>query len=428
MLPFFPVPMDVAQQVHVQARVEERVRTGNDVSAEETELNPQLRYDFIWQNGQNHFVAIYQPRLVATHTWKRPSVDTTLVNPAALNLSDPNDHPLSLIHNGGLGFEAARQRYRLSMYQFGAYGPITTTSLLVHAPWTGDGLPADPLAIIPSTIAARFTLLFLQTQIFAPIRLNRRVALIPGFVYNAFGGADGESRGVMAMTQGPGATLALEVAATRADRLVTTIGAGRVTTSFEGDRSGPVILRAEATQSARHWWSRNLSTELLAGATVGGDAIGGFALYSLFSAGLLYDSYPLARIEPGAPAQAGPAGSGNRLQVGTVVKATPWIDLFSGGLEQRAVGVVAANYTMGNFMLRGKLEAAKVFNTPRSVAKYTFVQGEVGARYTFARAFALDGGVRYGVQDIQNAIRLHHLNQATFYAGLTWNSPDFLRR
>ena len=198
MLPFLPVPMDVAQQAHVEVRAEERIRTGNDVAAEETELKPQLRYDFIWKSGLDHFVAIYQPRLVFTHTFSRPSVDPLVVNPATLNLTNPNDNPLALLHQGGAGFELVWPRYRVSLYQFGAYGPITTTAVLVQAPWAGDGTPPDPTAIIPSTIAARFTLLFLQTQFFVPIRVTRRVALVPGFVYNAFGGADSSSRGATA--------------------------------------------------------------------------------------------------------------------------------------------------------------------------------------------------------------------------------------
>ena len=84
MFPFLPVQMDVAQQAYVQARAEERIRTGNDVTAEETELNPQLRYDFIWKGGENHFVAIYQPRFVYTHTFSRPTVDPKVVNPAKI--------------------------------------------------------------------------------------------------------------------------------------------------------------------------------------------------------------------------------------------------------------------------------------------------------------------------------------------------------
>src|SRR4029079_5476200 len=100
----------------------------------------------------------------------------------------------------GLGFEMVQPRYRVALYQFAAYGPITTTAILVTAPWSGDGPPPDPNPIIPSTIAARFTLLFAQTQLFVPIRLTPRVALTPGVVYNAFGGADSQSRGVIAMT------------------------------------------------------------------------------------------------------------------------------------------------------------------------------------------------------------------------------------
>ncbi|CAN5822163.1 hypothetical protein BH11MYX4_BH11MYX4_31360 [soil metagenome] len=412
--------MDVAQQAYVQAHIEERVRTGNDVTAEETELNPLLRYDFIWKSGQNHVVAIYQPRFVLTHTFNRPTVDERVVSPATLNLTDPNETPLSALHNGGLGVEVLRARYRVSLYQFAAYGPITTTSILVQAPWNGEGPPADPNAIIPSTIAARFTLLFLQTQFFAPIKLTRHVALIPGFVYNAFGGADSASRGVIAFTSGPGASLALDVAATRDDRFLTTVGGGRITTDFEGDRTGAIIYRAEATQSWRHWWSRNVSTELAGGGSVGGDDISGFSLFGQGSAGLLYDSYPFFRLEPGAAAQGGPPGRGNRIQVGLVAKAAPWIDLFSGELEQRAVGVGAVNYTIGRTMLRGQLSAAKVFNTPRSIAKYSILQAETGIRYNLAPTVFVDGGLRYGSQEFDNAIRFNQLTQATVYAGFTW--------
>lgn len=424
MLPFLPVPMDVAQQAYVQARAEERIRTGNDVQAVESEFNPQLRYDFIWGGGQNHFVALYQPRFVLTHTFSTPfsrgAIDEDLVNPGTLNTTDPNKTPFSALNNGGVGLEIVRPRYRISLYQFGAYGPITTTSLLVQAPWTGEGPPPDPNPIIPSTIAARFNLLFLQTQFFVPIRLSRRVALTPGFVYNAFGGADSVSRGVIAMTSGPGANLALDVQATRDDRLTSTIGGGRITTDFEGDRTGAIIYRAEATQAWRHWYSRNVSTELLGGGQVGGDEINGFALYSLASASLNYDSYPLFRLPPGAPPQGGPPGHGNRVQIGLVAKVTPWIDLFSGGLEQRGVGSAAINYTIDRTMLRAQASYARVFPDPRTVANYQLFQAEGGVRYHVIPTFWFDLGLRFGVQDFDNAIRFNQLTQATVFGGLTY--------
>ena len=420
MLPFLPVPMDVAQQAYVQVRAEERGRTGNDVTAAETELNPQLRYDFIWVGGQNHFVAIYQPRFLYTHTFSQPTINPNLVNPATLNTADPNDTPTSALHNGGVGFEMVRPRWRLSAYQFGAYGPITTTALLVQPPWNGDGYPADPNPIIPSTIAARFRLLFVQTQIFVPIRVSRRVAVIPGFVYNAFGGADSESRGVIALTTGPGASVAVDVAAARHDRLVTTVGAGQVQTLFEGDRTGPNIYRAELTQAWRHWFSGHLSSELMAGGTVGGDDINGFTYYTLGQAGLLYDTYSLPRVEPGAPPYGAPPGHGPRVQIGAIAKVQPWLDLFSGGLEQRGVATLAMNYTVDKITLRGQISGARVFGTPQTVAEYQILQGEGGMRYRFTPTFSADIGLRYGYQDFNNAIRFNQITQATIYGGLLW--------
>jgi hypothetical protein len=412
--------MDVAQQGYVQLRGEERVRVGNDVDAEETEVNPQLRYDVIWQGGNSHFVAIYQPRVVFTHTFDRTLPDPNVVNRETINTKDPNDTPLSALQSGGLGLEVARPRWRLTLYQFAAYGPVTTTSLLVQAPWGGDGLPADPNPIIPSTVAARFTLLFAQTQLFVPIRVARRVAVTPGFVYNAFGGADSTSRAAMALTQGPGANVAVDIAATKSDRLVSTVGAGLVTTAFEGDRTGATIYRGEATQAWRHWYDRHLSTEVLGGGSIGGDAISGVAAYSLAQVAMLYDSWPMVRIEPGAPQLGGAEGKGDRVQAAAVVKAQPWLDLFSGELEERAVGLVATNYTTGRTTFRVQAAAGRVFNTPRSVSKYAIVQLEGGLHYAFTATLASDLGVRYGYQDFSNAIRFNTIDQVTVFGGLAW--------
>jgi hypothetical protein len=431
MLPFLPVPMDVAQQAWVQVRGEERVRTGNDVTAAETELNPQARYDFIWQGGQSHFVAIYQPRLVYAHVFDTPDVDPNVVNLGTLatyeadptggfRKADPNRNPLSTLHNGGFGFEHVRRRWRLSAYQFGAYGPITTTALLVQPPWNGAGYPADPNPIIPSTVAARFTLLFLQTQIFAPIRVSPRVAVIPGFVYNAFGGAESDSRAVIAMTRGPAASLAVEVAATKRDRLTTTVGGGQVQVLFQGDRTGPSIVRAEAMQSWRHWWGAGLTSEVVAGGAVGGDEIQGFTAFSLARAGVLYDSYTLPRMEPGAPPMGVPAGRGNRLQIGAVAKVEPWLDLFSGQLEQRGIVSAATNYTIERTTLRFQLAAGRVLPTPNVTAEYQIVQAETSLRYAFTDTFASDLGIRYGYQEFDNAIRFNSLSQTMFFGGLTW--------
>jgi hypothetical protein len=331
MFPFAAlVPMDVGQQASVALHVEERYRRGSDIKTLETELNPILKYDVIWKGGQDHFVALYQPRLIYAHATDRRLPDADLVNPGTLNLTNPNDTPFNVLHSGGLGYEAVRHRWRLTLYQFAAYGQIFTTDLLLQAPWGGDGPPPDPQPMIPATIGARFTLLFAQTQLFVPIKLSPRTALIPGFVYNAFGGADETSRAVIAFTYGPGASLALEHAATPNDRLTTLVGAGIVKTLFQDDRDNVTIYRAEASQTWRHWYTPYVSTEVSGGGTVGGDAINGFTMYSTAYAAMLYDSFPLVKVAPGAAPYGAGEGRGNRLQVGMVAKVAPWIDLFSG--------------------------------------------------------------------------------------------------
>jgi hypothetical protein len=420
MLPFTAVvPMDVAQQAYVQLRAEERVRYGSDINAAESELNPQLRYDFIWSGGQNHFVAIYQPRFVYTHAWNRRFPDPNLINPLTLNQEDVNAHPFSALHNGGFGYEMVRPRWRLSLYQFGAYGPVTTTTLLVQQPWDGVGVPPDPNPIVPATIAGRFNLLFLQTQLFVPIRLTSRIALIPGFVYNAFGGADAPSRGVIALTRGPAVSLSLDVAATRSDRFVSTIGAGQTETLFEDTtREGATIYRAEGTQSWRHWYTPRVSTEVMGGGSVGGDEVTGFSLFTLAQAGLLYDSYGQARVAPGAPPMGPPPGHGNRMQMGAIAKVAPWIDLFSGELEQRGVLTFATNYTVDRTTFRGQIGTARVFNTPRSVAEYQLILAEGGVRYRVTPILSVDAGLRYGHQEFNNAVRFSDIDQVTAFAGV----------
>lgn len=421
MLPFAAtMHMDVAQQAHVQARVEERLRSGSDIKTAETELNPQLTYDVIWRGGQDHFVAIYQPRFIHTTSWDRQLPDPNEVNRAAINQTNPNLTPYSTLHNGGIGYEAVRQRWRLSLYQFAAYGPISTSALLIQRPWEGGAAPPDPNPIIPADIAARFRLLFVQTQLFVPIKLSPRTALIPGANYNAFGGADATSRGVIALTQNPGGSLALEHALTRDDRLVSTIGAARITTTFQDERQGAVILRTAATQSWQHFYSNRLSSELNVGAALGGDDINGFTLYSQGYASVLWDSWGQPRIAPGAAPYAVLQGRGRRLQVGAIAKVEPWIDLFSGGLEQRAVLSVASNYSIGRVTFRGALSQGRVLPDSRSVAKYQIVLAEGGIQFRMLPTVSADAGLRVGYQDINNAIRSNELTQITAFAGLAW--------
>ncbi len=423
----FPFPavlhMDVAQQGHFNMRVEERAKSGSDIKAIESEVAPLIRYDTIWQEGRSHFVALYNPRFIHTHSWDRRFPDPNLINPATLNTRDPNDTPISTLHNGGFVFEHVRNRLSLRIFQFLAYGPITTTALLVNRPWEGDGVPPDPNPILPATIASRFTLLFVQSQVFLPYRLSSRAAITPNVAYNAFGGADRTSRGVIALTQGPGAGVTFDYDATREDRLTSLVGGGRISTTFQDDRDGATIYRAEATQAWRHYWSNGFWTEVMGGGSIGGDEINGFSVFSLAHISALYDTYPLPRIAPGAPVIGAPDGHGPRIQLGFIAKVQPWIDLFSGDLEQRAVVSAGMNYIVDRVTLRAQLSTARVINTPRSVAQYQIVFSDLGARLQITPIFAADAGVRLGYQDFNNAVRFNELSQIQGYVGLGFTPP-----
>lgn len=106
------------------------------------------------------------------------------------------------------------------------------------------------------------------------------------------------------------------------------------------------------------------------------------------------------------------------MQMGVVGRVAPWIDLFSGELEQRGTVVFAANYTVDRTLFRGQVGTGRVFNTPRSVAEYEIILGETGIRYRITPAFSVDAGVRYGHQTFDNAVRFSDVDQFTVFGGL----------
>jgi len=414
MLPFSAVmPMDVENQVFVGVRAEERLRTATDIKTAESELNPSLRYDYIWKGGSDHFVALYRPRIIFTNVLgERTLPDPALINPNTLNTENPP--VFSALHFVGFGYEHSRPRYRTTLYANTAYGQISTTSLLVQENWVGEGAPLDPNPIIPATIGAAFTLIFAQITLAVPIRLTPRTALIPGLNYNAFGGADTKSRGVIALSEGPGASIALDHLASHNDRLISTIGAGRVENHFQNERDQITIYRAEGTQAWRHYYNNHVTSEILAGGSIGGDAINGYTIFSEGAAWLNWDSWPVFRQPPGATPAGGEPGHGGHLQVGVGAKIQPWIDLFSGDLEQRFVTSAAMTYGQGRTSARLSLAQGRVVNTPRSVAQYQIIP-----------QLAVDVGVRAGYQDFNNAIRFNELTSVTGFVGISYNPTAY---
>ena len=58
--------------------------------------------------------------------------------------------------------------------------------------------------------------------------------------------------------------------------------------------------------------------------------------------------------------------------------------------------------------------------TPQSVAQYQIIFGEGALKYQIVPTFAVDGGVRVGYQDFNNAIRFNTLTQVTGFVGLSY--------
>ena len=86
-----------------------------------------------------------------------------------------------------------------------------------------------------------------------------------------------------------------------------------------------------------------------------------------------------------------------------------------------AVGVLAANYTIDRTTLRGGFSTGRVFNTPETIAKYSIFTAEGGFKYQFGPTVSIDGGIRYGTQSFNNAIRFSDISQVSFFAGVSYN-------
>jgi len=142
---------------------------------------------------------------------------------------------------------------------------------------------------------------------------------------------------------------------------------------------------------------------------------GGNAVNNMIEAGLEGVEFVVANTDA---QQLQFAKTDRRIQLGISARVNPWIDLFSGDLEQRGTLNGAVNYTVDRTTFRGYLGTGQVFNTPRSVAKYSIVLGEGGIRYRISPIFSVDTGVRYGYQDFDNAVRFSTTNQFTIFGGL----------
>ncbi len=431
MLPIHALPpMDTTSTVALQLRLEERGRLSNErrgpftednrtLAYLESELAPQVRYDLIWRHGFSHLVLLYVPRFIISDTTNIGKLQLDAPRPEEVTNQETGEaipgapHQLGAFQNFGLGFEHDEKRSHFGLYQFFGYGPISNTALLVQKPWTGEGQPPTPYPIIPANGSASFTLLFAQTQAYQNFRLTRRVTLTPLLTFNAFGGANSDSRAKIPMTYGPGGRLSLDVKTTPVDTLKSAIGIAYVFPPlFEGERKGTEVVRGEVEERLVHQWSRLTTSEFAAGAQVAGGAPFGVRLYPTAEANTTF----------------GRDWRQSETRLSLIAKIGPWLNLLSGDVEQRLDGIAALSHRMDKTTLRAQASLGTVALTVDSVTKYRILVGQVSVAQQLTRQISADLGMRAADQIFSDSQRdTGSIRQFMIFGGVTVMTEPPLR-
>jgi hypothetical protein len=392
----------------VRTETRERIENGRSSIARvedralELEVAPVVRYDYIGKRGDDHMVLLYTPRFILPNVGDAISGD----------FSDRRSR-FSPYHNAGFGLELQRPGYKFMLYGFGAYGSITTSALLYQKPWNGEGFPVVPMALLPAERAARFTLIFYQPQVATTFRLAPHWSLTPMVKYNAFGGADGVSRATIPLTAGPQAQLVLEAKPTRRDTFRTLLGVSYteitaaqldVTGTFQFDRPAAPVTAAFGEQR----YSRDLARDVIGEVAIGANA------FSSLTAG--------ARLAPTGEVNIQYRGVSKKIVVRA--KQEPWLNIFGQEFEPRTELTAAGYFDLSqHWVYRAQATGARTLGKLDSVSRYTLLLGDTGIQYKITRAASVDGGVRFGFQDLTNANIDSRVTQLILYAGFTYAPP-----
>ena len=393
MIPVVHVPMNTASLVSVQVRAEERQRVSDSGSIFESEVNPMLRYDMIGRHFEDHIAALYNPHFISPFVLKRPP---------GTDLKEGSSSA-TVLHSFAFAAELSRRRYKLSLTEYGSLGDTTTTALLFQKPWAGEGLPVRPAAVV--TVGPAFTLLFSQTQLAVPLLLTRRLTLTPSVSYNAFGGANTESKDVLPMVHGPGGSVILEYKASRHDALRVLTGGGYQNILF-ATRTGDPLFRQESEVRLQHQHSRKFASEWATGYIVAGDVRAGAMLFPTSEVAGVYTLSTNAR--------------GASTRFAAVGRVTPWLNLFSLEFEQRADITLAANMVVDKTTFRVQGTAGRAVFNIDSVSKYSLYVAEAGVSYALHKFWNVEGGARGAMQSSENALRADDVRQAIFYLALQY--------
>ncbi len=383
--------LNTTSTVTVAARTEGRMRseTGSSSlaqskdSALELEVAPTAAYTIIGNSANDYLTAIYVPRFILPDT----------LSPSFGDAGERKSR-FSTFHNGGFAIGHTRPKFRLDFLALGAIGSINTAALLNQPPWRGDRLPETPLILLPAERSNRFTVAFYQIQATPTFRLDAKWSLTPMVRFNAFGGAESQSRATLPLTRGPQTETRLAYKPTRRATLTTFLGAAYTTVlaaqidvagQVIGDRQGAAVSNAAAEQSFAYKTSRQGELEVGIGSTIAGVRTQGLKLSPIGHAQYVYRT--------------------PRTKWAVVLKQAPWLNLFAGEYEPRTELTVAAHVDLDrHWVYRGQASAIRTLGKLESVSRYTFVVGDTAGGYRLTREALLEVGVRAGLQDMTNSL------------------------
>jgi hypothetical protein len=399
--------MNTASTVNVATRTEARMRTESGESslaktsdsALELEVAPTAQYTVAANGAADYVTAIYVPRFILPDT----------LHPAFGNAGDRKSR-FSTFHNGGFALGHTRPKFRLDILALGAIGSINTAALLNLPPWRGDRLPETPLILLPAERSNRFTVAFYQIQATPTFRLDAKWSLTPMVRFNAFGGADSQSRATLPLTRGPQTETRLAYKATRRMTFTTFLGAAYTTVlaaqidvagQVIGDRQGAPVSNAAAEQSLGYKTSRHGEVEVGLGGTVAQVRTQGVKVSPVGHAQFVHRT-PHAKWA-------------------IVLKQAPWLNLFAGEYEPRTELTVAAHVDLDkHWVVRGQASAIRTLGKLESVSRYTFLVGDTAVGYRLTDETLLEGGARAGLQDMTNALFDSRTLQIVGFATFTY--------
>lgn len=390
--------------VAVVDRTETRARIVDGAPAADVETNPSLTYRLRARRGRLGATVAYAPRLVLT--W-------------------PGDGTTRFEHVQGarVGFENRGERVRYGLLALGSYGDASAATLFVQPAWTGEGALEAPA---PLPLDARVSLRFvsLQGAVSTGHTFDRRTDLLLTASYFVYGGPEPEAQVLLPFQTGPGIDAVVRRAISRTEDVFVGVNARqRDVTLAAGDGAGGV------TTAGGPWTAvggGELRYRMRVGRRSSWGIMGGVSAAAeeeLPARSVRVRALPSGEVD----VRVGFDSRFAQTEWAASVRVGPWVNLFTGELATRFEGLTAFRARWGRTALG--LEGAALFAPSGLSARgtdYRLFYGQLVGRHAVSRTWTVDGGVRLGVQRVNDPFITSDILQPYGFLGVTY-SPWPLR-